>query len=157
MSFKDYLLAEDIEQAGKDLAMEIEATVKNIFPKSSIDATFSGNLMPSIRIEFALGSDKEFSHNIIRNDPVHHIFSVMWDKNKLNALTLERLSGAIMVKPSEGSHLAMERHKIPFRKVAGDSKKIIAGVDRYFKKLKTEISKISNDIYDPQFDIKSKL
>lgn len=139
------------------LCKEIEKIVLKIFPKSRVVAYFSTNLLPSINIEFTLGAGlEEYPHRISRNDPAHHLFylrGMAKDGSLGDKLELERLAGGISTFPEEGSYMAMGTHKVSFRKVKGDSSKILKGIDGYFKKLKDELKKVGDNLYRSSGDI----
>jgi hypothetical protein len=135
-----------------ELAKEIEAAILKIFPLSFVSASYSTNLKSSISIYFALGRDKsEWANGIVQNDPAYSIFKV-WGIGENSTLTdnleLKMLTGGnIYTLPPEGSHLAMGRHKVSFRKSKGNRDKILKGVNTYFKRLKDELKKVGDNIY----------
>jgi hypothetical protein len=138
----------------KELATEMEKTVLKVFPKSYARASYQLNLGESISLTFALAKDKsELGNGIIHNDPAHTIFMIQdglgRDNDIVGKLIIERILGSgFSVKPSEGSYMAMERHKVGFRKTTGDSKKILASLKKYFEKLKVELKANESNIYN---------
>lgn len=158
------LLFEEISGNAYDLAAEIEKTIRKHFPNSFISVYFNSNIHPSISIRFTIGKDKsEWANGIIQNDPLWQVLMISSGINRngdiVGKLSLERISGgSFAIKPEPGSHLAFGRHKVPFRKVSGDSRKIISGVDKYFSKVKSELKKSIDKFYDKDISlIKSKI
>ena len=123
----------------EQLAKNIEETIKEIFPNSYASCEFAPSY-PWIFITFALGKDEtEFPNRYLSNDPAHHVFHI---KNGLTEegdikddmyLTLST-GGNFSTYPPAGSFNAMGRHKIPFRRVKGNTHKIQEGVKKYFQK-----------------------
>jgi hypothetical protein len=103
------------------LAADIENAVKSVFPKSFVRALVRSGISLSgsgyIVVHFALGGGRgEWKGGIIENDPAHTILMVNFEKDGSIEVTLA--SGfSIYTLPEPGSHLAMGRIKVPFRKI----------------------------------------
>lgn len=145
---------------------DMENIVKKIFPKSAVHADFQSNLGESIHLDWTLGNGKsEYPNGIVQNDPARTAFRI-WEPldsngNLKEILVLELIvGGSVYINPPQGSYLAMDRHKVSFRKSKGDKAKILKAVEKYFKKLHGEIKNIQDDIYGVDrltYKISSKL
>jgi hypothetical protein len=144
------------EMTATQLAEEMEKTVQKIFPKSYAKANYGVNLGPSITLRFTLGKDnKEYSNGILQNDPAHHILMIQdglgREGNIVGKLSMEMVQGGYFhtnPDPVKDKYMAMGSHKVGYRKVSGDSKKIITGVKKYFEKLKKELKANEKNIYN---------
>jgi hypothetical protein len=145
---------------------ELENEIQKIFPKSNIKVipkNILGDL--DVMVYFTLGkNESEYVNKISKNDPAYHILSISGAEKTgeiLKPLTLDVDQGAgFMINPPEGSHLAMDRIKVPFRKATGDKNKIKKALVDYFIKLKTELKKNVDNIYQSgsnNIDYASKL
>ena len=129
------------------LAEAMKNTVQKIFPKSYVNAYFSTNLAPSITLKFTIGNRNDYANGIEHNDPARTIFMIHNPVDKdgklKDVLVMERIQGGgLAIQAPPGSFLAFERHKVKYRVVKGDSKKIIQGLDKYFKNLKVELKNV---------------
>lgn len=140
--------------AGK-LGEEMKKAIQKIFPKSLVYGGYEVSFgSGAIFITFTLGKDdKDFANRIEHNDPARTIFAIQrgFDTEgniTSDKLVLERTHGVgFAVNPAEGSYLAMDRHKVGFRKTTGDSKKIVTAIKKYFEKLKKELQANRENVY----------
>jgi hypothetical protein len=58
----------------------------------------------------------------------------------------ELVQGSLMVKPNQ-PHFAMSRIKTGWRRVKGDHKRIVAGFERFFTRLKKTVHDNKDQIY----------
>jgi len=146
-------VASSDNEAGKFI-VKIKRAVNKIFPNSLVHANLSlSGFSPAIMVSFTLGKDKsEYREGSASNDPAHVAFminGVDGDGNLDDRLVLERiLGGGFMVHPAPGSYVAMDIHKIPFRKTTGSQDRILKSLERYFTRLRAELRDNEDKIYD---------
>jgi hypothetical protein len=113
------------------IAEKIESILKARFPNGHVRAKYSNMLSTDhITVSFGLiGDIEDVSSKIRHNDPLHHSFMItVRGDDKYEA---RNSIAGLMVKPSEGSYLAMDSVKTPFRKTTGDEKRIIKAFERF--------------------------
>jgi hypothetical protein len=159
----DYKEEKQITEEYKELYSEplqkLKDSVEQIFPNAKFSAeVYQGFGSPTLSTSFYLISEREDqSHNIVDNDPVVTKFIAHLPKvhpTKDIKFKLELLRGGLYLEPSEGSYLAMERLKIPFRKSTGTIDKQIDKLVKYFKVVGKTILENKDSIYKK--DIKDK-
>lgn len=102
-----------------------------------------------------IGNTKDCSSGYRENDPLQITFGIH-DNIKYQSeseiqgkLVLEFMSATFYTKPEPGSYLAMQRNKVPSRKINNIPEKVLSTLDKYFKETK-ELIKIqadNNNIY----------
>ena len=159
----DYKEEKQITEEYKELYSEplkkLKERVQGIFPNAKFSAeVYAGFGSPTLSTSFYLISEREDqSHNIVDNDPVVTKFIAHLPKvhpTKDIKFKLELLRGGLYLEPSEGSYLAMERLKIPFRKSTGTIDKQVDKLVKYFKGVGKTILENKDVIYKK--DIKDK-
>jgi len=159
----DYKEEKQITKEYKELYSEplqkLKDSVKQIFPNAKFSAeVYQGFGSPTLSTSFYLISEREDqSHNIVDNDPVVTKFIAHLPKvhpTKDIKFKLELLRGGLYLEPSEGSYLAMERLKIPFRKSTGTIDKQVDKLVKYFEVVGKTILENKDSIYKK--DIKDK-
>lgn len=159
----DYKEEKQITEEYKELYSEplqkLKDSVKQIFPNAKFSAeVYQGFGSPTLSTSFYLISEREDqSHNIVDNDPVVTKFIAHLPKvhpTKDIKFKLELIRGGLYLEPSEGSYLAMERLKIPFRKSTGTIDKQVDKLVKYFKGVGKTILENKDSIYKK--DIKDK-
>jgi len=133
-----------------ELIQQIENTYSKHFPASKCFVNYTTNLYHSIFITCNIAANKtEVSNGIWENDILKVRFSIDTDKGQFEkGLTLEsevpenlRLEvndKRYFIKP-ESKHMAYDCKTLSFRKTKGNAKKIVATLDKYFAKLKSEL------------------
>lgn len=154
------IFKEDINTNANELAEKIQEEIQKIFPKSFVSAKFTSNIYPNITVIFTLGKDKsEWNNGIQRNDPAYHAFMIggksrygISNEGEIKeSLVCEEIQGStwgFYIKSKEGSYNAMDRFKLPFRKVTSTPDKIIEVLKKYFLLLKTELKKNKDNMMD---------
>lgn len=134
-----------------ELMSEIEKTYYNHFPNSKIFVKHSNNLFNSIRINCFLAGDKsENSGNYWDNDIFNIRFQIMGENGRelpvntsidseLGILTLENDGKSYLIIP-ENKYMAYGSKSVNFRKVQGDTNKIIFALDKFFSNLKKSLT-----------------
>lgn len=127
------------------LAILIKRKIRSIFPKSTIDVSFTTKFVATINIRFLLATKKDWYNGIEFNDPVRALFSIDGFNNDGDILgdmviTLDNSVWYELTQGSKKGFMAPVR-KVPFRKTRGDSKKILLAVEKYFKKLHATMTK----------------
>ena len=159
----DYKEEKQITEEYKELYSEplqkLKDSVKQIFPNAKFSAeVYQGFGSPTLSTSFYLISEREDqSHNIVDNDPVVTKFIAHLPKvhpTKDIKFKLELLRGGLYLEPSEGSYLAMERLRIPFRKSTGTIDKQVDKLVKYFEVVGKTILENKDSIYKK--DIKDK-
>jgi hypothetical protein len=136
MKFKEHYLKESPEQItdATELALKIEATIKEIFPNSHVNAKFSSNIMNSITIWFTLGKDKsEYANGIAQNDPLWQILHV---ENMSKEGVLEPKLKIISTIAGRLSLKNYTRVKTGWRNYQGSPEQIIEHIRKYFTNVK---------------------
>ena len=134
----------------------IESTYNKHLPNSKCSATYKDNIYSSIFITCYLASDKsENSGGYWDND----MFSIQFhldlttgefpkgfnlESEMPDNLNMEVNQNSYLLKP-ENPYMAYDRHKLSYRKVTGNSDKIITTLDKYFAKL---VNDLKQDIAD---------
>lgn len=136
----------------KELTQEIERSYNKYFKNSKCFVNFSKNLYSSISINCFLANNKEeLTNGYWENDMFSIRFSIDTERGQFSKdidinsevpenLKLEANAKSYVLRPSV-SYMAYDRKKLSFRKTIGDSKKIIATLDKFFKKLHEELEK----------------
>ena len=148
-------IKEAAEVSVTDFVSSVAKEIKKIFPKSFVQVTAS-RLGSGIIIRFAIGKDKsEWANGIIQNDPLHTIFFIDGFDKDSNTTDKMELSGErsdiLSLHTVDGNRI-----KIPFRKVKGNSIKMLAGVKKQFTKIKDVVKSNLNNLKDKDM-IKGKL
>jgi len=95
-----------------------------------------------------IGDIKDVSANIRMNDPVtfrsyiHKGIKFNDSEVELQDLEVE-FDGVWVTCITEKPHMYAESRKVSVRKIKGDADKVIAGYDKYFKKLKEFVSELA--------------
>ena len=136
-----------------DISEQLKRVVLKYFPKSTVVAYFSSNLMASYTLKFALGDQSTWGATF-HNDPAAMIFSISGkidkDGNILGTVTCEQiLGGSFSIVPPPDSYYAYGRHKVKYRKSSGPIESVIKSLDRYFSKVKSEV-KSNIDLFKPE-------
>lgn len=136
-----------------DFSEKLKKAVLKHFPKSTVEAYFSKGLGESYTVRFAIG-DKSTWGATYHNDPLAMILHITGDidrdGNVNGNLTCEQImGGSFMIAPPKDSHLAFGRYKVKYRKTNGTSDQIVASIDKYFAKVKTEL-KSNIDLFKPE-------
>lgn len=122
---------------------EFGAAVKNIyakyFPNSMCTVRYMKNLGGALWIDFYLAGDpSEFINNIAQNDMFRCCLGIYLNgegkEDAFGTQTLTASNSSIAVAP-DNKYLAFGTVKIPFRKTAGDAKKLLQVIDKYCKRL----------------------
>lgn len=137
-------IAENNQMEFDDFKKQVESKFKKIFPYSYINVMANDGIGSKyISISFTLLNKGDYPNNIRDNDPMYHILMLHRSfESKDSDLLKDRLElellrgGSLLIKPSEGSHLAFDRVRIGFRKTKGDPAAIIKSLENYFKKSK---------------------
>lgn len=134
----------------KEFTQEVEKAYNKYFPNSKVFVKLSTNLYRSISINCCIaGSQNEVYNNIWENDMLKLTFTVdtlqgefnksITEESELpNDLKLEVHRKNYLIKPAS-NYLVYDGRVLKFRKTKGDSKKIIATLDKYFKNLHNEL------------------
>ena len=146
---------ESISDNANDLAIEIENTIKKIFPKSAVKAEFNSRMYPSITVWFTLGKDKsEYINGIEQNDIAHMRLTIDGKGQEIGKdgeikglLQVENSSPSFRIK-SESPYMAFGRMKVPFRKASGSSEKIVEYIKKYFITFKKALQDNKDKIPD---------
>lgn len=145
MTFTTYLKEGKLNFSNpEEMASELQATIKKIFPKSFVNVSYETNLGKVIYIRFTLGKDKtEWMNGIAMNDAAITNILLFFDKESENfmdgKMSAEANQTSLSVKPPENSYLAYGRIKTGWRKKKGTPDKIFAHIEKHFNKLKTII------------------
>jgi hypothetical protein len=159
----DYKEEKQITEEYKELYSEplkkLKEGVQGIFPNAKFSAeVYAGFGYPTLSTSFYLISEREDqSHNIVDNDPVVTKFIAHLPRihpTKDTKFKLELMRGGLYLEPSEGSYLAMERLKIPFRKSTGAIDKQVDKLVKYFEVVGKTILENKDGLYKK--DIKDK-
>lgn len=141
----------------------LESVIKKSFPKSFVKVQASGNLGTSIFVTFALGKDKsEWQNGIIHNDPLHHQWMIGFNSFTENAFIKDKIEaelsvgGSLTIQPEEGSHLALGRAKIGWRKKTAPPEKLIPYFGNYFKKVKKVLVDNKENLTEYGYEIAKK-
>jgi len=130
---------------GKEIADLIEKSYRKYFPKG----LFYSRKKPLGGSGFTftlglIGDKKDVPNGIEHNDPMRHVFMV---NLKGDDFEVTSNHGSLSTNPPKGSHMAMHNVKTKFRKVKGDEKKIVVGMDRFFSRLKSLVKDNKDNIY----------
>jgi|GEM_PF-1998746 len=140
---EDTQLDENFE--GVETANLIEKSYRKYFPKGMF---YSKKLaLGGSGFSFTIGligDKKDLPNGIEHNDPMRHVFMV---NSRDGVFEVTSPSGNLSVNPPEKSFMAMGSVKTKFRKLKGDEKKIVAGMDRFFSKLKNTVKDNKDNIY----------
>lgn len=116
----------------------------NGFIQTQVRRCLSGN---GWTIAVRIGLIRELSdvaYSIRHNDPMYHTFMITDNGHGLFEATSS--IGSLMVNATV-PHMAMSSVKTGFRKTTGDADKIVAGFDRFFKKLRKVFDDNKEDVY----------
>lgn len=128
------------------LASKIEAILKDKFPNAYVSASYSDRFCESIGVRFGLiGDDADLPWKIRQNDPLHTIFNIFVSGD--DSYEAKILTGGLSVNPPEGSYLAMEHVKVPFRKTKGDEKRVIKAFERFADRAANVVRENKENIY----------
>jgi hypothetical protein len=144
-TFKEYI-TESVDKELDDLANELTTIFKKHFKNGYVKQSLAALGYDTRYITVGLiGNDAHVANKIRMNDPMHTVFSL---HKRNNIISLELPNGAsISINPPPNSYLAMGRHKIQFRKITGDAKKIAKGFDNFVAKMKQEVKKVEQNIH----------
>ena len=132
-----------------ELITNIENSYYRYFPDSKIFVKFS-TFYPSISVKCYLAGDKtENISNYWNNDILNIQFMISGEnfrefsrdinqESELNIVSLENNYKSYHIKP-DSPYMVYSRRKLSFRKVQGNSEKIIKSLDDFFKKLKKSL------------------
>jgi len=102
-----------------------------------------------------IGDVKDCFHGYRENDPLQITFGI-YDNIKNNSeteidgkLIVEFQAAVFYTKPDEGSYLAMQRNKVPSRKINNVPEKVLVTLDKYFKEARDsmKVQMDNNNIY----------
>lgn len=140
-----------------DLMKNVEAEFNKLFPNGHVFTDTRKTIgRPYIIVSIGMIKDAKDAPSGYRdNDPMMHKYMVDIKGENDYELTLLQGSG-ISTNPEAGSYLAMGRHKVPFRKSKGDSKRILTTFKRHFSRLREGLNKVSHNVYgatrmDPKY------
>ena len=144
----------------------IKESYKKEFPESMIIAKVNKGLGNSIYIKcYLAGNEKEFHNGISQNDMFSITFWMHKLSNEINLeselpenLYLECSDKSYLIKP-DTEYMCYSRKNLSYRKTLG-SEKIIKSLDKFFKKLRSELEKDikENNIHDSHIQLlKEKL
>jgi hypothetical protein len=127
-----------------ELATTLAEEYKAIFPNSHAKA-HPASFGTTAFLDTYIGTPATWSNGIRQNDPAWCMFTI----NKIAPHEFEITSsvGRLSVKPREGSYLAMESVKLPFRKKTGNINKIIPQMIKHFENMKQIIKDNSDNVY----------
>lgn len=97
-----------------------------------------------------IGDINDVSAQIRQNDPItfrayiHDNIKFNDSDTELMELIVEFDGVYISVLP-KNKHLYCESHKVPVRKIKGDTIKVIASLNKYFKKLKDTVTELAEN------------
>lgn len=129
-----------------EFTQKLEETFKKHFPNGFFKATKSAlfdEKNPTMFYSIGLiGKEEHCSFRIRENDPAYTIF-------RLDGLTLDTITGTgLYCNPEKGSHYAMDRRKIPFRKTTKKNyDDLLKSMDKYFEKMHQFIQENKKDVY----------
>lgn len=143
------------KQANEDViawTKKLDEELKQILPKSFIQARFVTRLGKSIQIDMTLGKDKsEYAHGIEHNDPLRQTIFIWsepsdsWSESGLpEKMKAENQGGILFVEPEAGSQYARGRVKLGWRNKTATPDVIFKYIVDYVKKVK-QIIKENND------------
>lgn len=124
-------------------------TYLKYFPNGNLTLSFGALGKDSISISTTL---LDYVNVTRHNDPMLHTF---WLHKSIDTATgnllanvvFEKDRGSLLVNPEEGSYLAMDRVKIPFRKKTGSPRSVVAYFDKYLKKAKDVVKDNADNVY----------
>lgn len=130
---------------GKEIADLIEKSYRKYFPKGLFYSRKQSLGGSGFTFTLGLiGDKKDVPNGIEHNDPMRHVFMV---NLKGDDFEVTSNHGSLSTNPPKGSHMAMHNVKTKFRKVKGDEKKIVVGMDRFFSRLKSLVKDNKDNIY----------
>jgi hypothetical protein len=133
-----------------ELIVAIENTYSKHFPNSKIFVKFSTNLYSSISVRCFLAGDKnENSGGYWDNDILNVIFMISSENFKefpkgvtldseLGIIGIENNGKSYNTKP-DNQYMAFGRKELSFRRVQGNTEKIIKVLNTFFEKMKTSL------------------
>ena len=144
--FKTHLKEQAQSYGFGDLHANLEKVFYKHFPNSYMrfSSPCLGDKDSMFFLNFTLLYPGDYPNNISENDPMGHMFDI---KRKGESLVLTKNRGRIMTNPKEGSYMAMDSVKVPFRKATGNDKKITLTFDKYLTKLKTKLLGLGSEVY----------
>lgn len=149
MNFTDYLN----ESAGdkperNELIAAIEKTFYSRFPNGLIKADVTrilGNWHISVT-SVMISDQNDQQSRIYMNDPMYSKFMIYI--NGEDEYEAKSLSTGLKLKPEEGSYMAMQTGKVPFRSFKGNSEKVIRAFDTYYQRLFAFAKANKDNIYN---------
>ncbi len=129
-----------------ELTTKIEQLHKKAFPKSWFKikkSNFGGNA--AVGIHFGIVPESEVPNKILDNDPGHHRFMIFvrGEDDYEVKVTL----GSIYIVPEKGVNLEMQGVKTKFRKVKGNSAKVLKAFTTFFPRMKKIVTDNADNIY----------
>ncbi len=129
-----------------ELTTKIEQLHKKAFPKSWFKikkSNFGGNA--AVGIHFGIVPESEVPNKILDNDPGHHRFMIFvrGEDDYEVKVTL----GSIYIVPEKGVNLEMQSVKTKFRKVKGNSAKVLKAFTTFFPRMKKIVTDNADNIY----------
>lgn len=146
------------------LVEKLEVSFRKYFPNGGFVSKKQSLGGAGISVAVSLTPKEDWPNGIIHNDPMYTIFSVTEISDDLIEVELTH-GGRLTVNPPEDKKVmyAMVPLKIPFRKLKGSQEKVVAGLDAYFKKMKSAVLENGSEIYgrsripDKYFDLQESL
>ena len=130
----------------KELRDAIKQEFNNTFPNGWIKANTGTSLGgKQITIRFGLVGDmSQLTSKILENDPVHHLFLIFANTDKLESNCLQ---SGISINPPKNSYLAMSRVKTKYRRTTGDHARILKSFKTFLPRLKQLVIDNEANIY----------
>ncbi len=130
----------------EELVTKIEQLHKKAFPKSWFKikkSSFGGNA--AVGMHFGIVPESEVPNKILDNDPGHHRFMIFvrGEDDYEVKVTL----GSIYIVPEKGVNLEMQSVKTKFRKVKGNSAKVLKAFTTFFPRMKKIVTDNADNIY----------
>ena len=158
ITFKEDL-KESSEISREDFATEVEKAFKKHFPNGSF--VFQGGALGGDASINFTGGLIDSDNRLDRMNDVLQISAWMHDSvdsegMMLDKITLEWDNSQMLVKPEEGSHMAMGRVKLGLRKKTGTPQVVLKAIVNSFKKSAGIVKKNIDDVYghdqiDPKY------
>ena len=140
------ITAEELEEL-KELGTTLAAEYKVRFPESLAGITV-GLFKDTVHLHTYIGNKGTFPYNIPENDQLKTVYTLKKSEKGVD-VTLNHGS-SLTVNPPVGSYYALSRVKIPFRKKAGNEKKIIEGMAKHFDAMKVAVIENMSNIHYPE-------
>ena len=124
------------------IAYEFKTTFPHGWIKASTGSSLGGK---QITIRFGLVGDMaQLTSKILENDPVHHLFLIFANTDKLESNCLQ---SGISINPPKNSYLAMGRVKTKYRRTTGDHARVLKSFNTFLVRLKQLVIDNEADIY----------